>query len=272
MIIQLSDLHIKQNGRLAYQKIDTLTALRRAVAYINAMIPIPEHIIISGDLADFGTADEYKLIAECLETLRFPLSIVPGNHDSRRPLRQYLAPLSNFAHEHYCTFYHQTSDWVWIGLDSLVEGQHHGFIERAQLDWLETQLQKQPDLPHILCWHHPPIRVGIEHMDTNNLRNAEEVGEVLAHYRQIQGIVCGHVHRPISANWQGKTVWIAPAINHSVSLNLTANARSSFTIEPPAIRLFQGHGNAIVSHLSYINEAHKDGPYPFFDAQGQLID
>src|SRR5215813_10603645 len=58
-IAQISDLHIKPPGTLAYGRVDTAKALERCIAGLNAFEPAADFVVISGDLADAPTADEY---------------------------------------------------------------------------------------------------------------------------------------------------------------------------------------------------------------------
>ena len=51
-IAQISDLHIKAPGSLAYGRIDTAGALERCIAVLNEFAPKPDFAVISGDLAD----------------------------------------------------------------------------------------------------------------------------------------------------------------------------------------------------------------------------
>ena len=60
-IAQISDLHIKPPGALAYGRVDTAKALERCVAALNEFDPAPDFVVISGDLADTPTAEEYRL-------------------------------------------------------------------------------------------------------------------------------------------------------------------------------------------------------------------
>ena len=56
LIAQISDLHIKGPGVLAYGQVDTAAALTRCVATLNAFRPRPGLVVISGDLADTPVA------------------------------------------------------------------------------------------------------------------------------------------------------------------------------------------------------------------------
>jgi 3',5'-cyclic AMP phosphodiesterase CpdA len=61
-IAQISDLHIKPPGSLAYGRVDTARALERCVAALNEFDPTPDFVVISGDLADTPTAEEFKYL------------------------------------------------------------------------------------------------------------------------------------------------------------------------------------------------------------------
>lgn len=273
IIAQLSDLHIKAGGKLAYQQVDTVAALKAAVAHVNQLIPTVDLVLITGDLGDFGYPEEYELIATLLAELKMPSLIVPGNHDVSEPLRDMVTRLPNalnFDHPEFCCTRHEQGGWQFIGLDSHVPGHPYGQIAVKQLNWLRAQLTNC-DLPTVICWHHPPLIVGIDHMDRQNLRNADVVAAALSGYDHIKAIVCGHIHRPITGMFGGFPVFVAPAHNHAVTLDLAANAPSSFSIESPMIRLFHLANDTLTSHLSVL-PSHQQGPYPFFDPAGKLID
>src|SRR4030088_1255874 len=87
LIGQISDLHIKPPDTLAYGKVDTAAALERCVAALNEFLPQPDLVVISGDLADTPTAEEYEYLKRLLEPLKLPFVGIPGNHDSRQMMR-----------------------------------------------------------------------------------------------------------------------------------------------------------------------------------------
>src|SRR6202049_5339563 len=87
LIAQISDLHIKSPGVLAYGRVDTAQALERCVAAWNEFRPRPDLVVISGDLADTPTADEYQHLRRLLAKLELPFVGIPGNHDSREMMR-----------------------------------------------------------------------------------------------------------------------------------------------------------------------------------------
>src|ERR1700754_1681951 len=86
-IAQISDLHIKPPGTLAYGRVDTAKALERCVAALNAFQPEPDFVVISGDLVDTPNAEEYEHLKRLLAPLKWPFAAIPGNHDSRELMR-----------------------------------------------------------------------------------------------------------------------------------------------------------------------------------------
>ena len=87
-IAQISDLHIKRPGSLAYGRVDTANALERCVAALNDFRPRPDLVVISGDLADTPTVEEYEYLRRLLAPLALPFVAIPGNHDSRESMRR----------------------------------------------------------------------------------------------------------------------------------------------------------------------------------------
>ena len=87
LLAQITDLHIKPRGRLAYRRVDTAACLELAVRQLAALTPRPDLVLVTGDLVDAGHPEEYGLLRELLAPLDMPLFLMPGNHDLRAPLR-----------------------------------------------------------------------------------------------------------------------------------------------------------------------------------------
>ncbi|WP_428243498.1 phosphodiesterase [Gynuella sp.] len=273
LIAQLTDLHIKKGGKIAYKKVDTLQCLRAAVAHINALQPRPDWVVVTGDLGDFGRPDEYSVLVPELKQLAMPVKVIPGNHDQRTALREAFTGFVTFDHDDYCHFVQPAGDYLLIGLDSSVPGKPHGHLTETSLRWLADRLVASSACPTLLFVHHPPMDVGLQHMDVQKLLNDDELWSVVRHHPQVKGVVVGHLHRPIYGTWHGLPVWIGPSHSHAVTLDLRVDAPSSFSLEAPAIQLFKLAPESIVSHISYIDKTGKtQGPYPFFDEHNKLID
>ena len=272
-IAQISDLHIKSPGSLAYGRVDTASALERCVAALNEFKPRPDLVVISGDLADTPTAEEYEHLKRLLAQLELPFVGIPGNHDSRELMRAAF-PLAAYA-----SLSGPLNQRVEIGgldlvlLDSSVPGKPHGNLDVPTLQWLEATLASSPDRPALLFLHHPPFKTGIWHMDQQNLRNASELEPIVRRHLRVRLITAGHVHRATLTMFAGVPTTICPAPNHAVDLDLTQLREPSFKVEPPAFHLHSwlpGEGfGSVVTHQVPIGNF--DGPHPFFGPDGKLI-
>ncbi len=273
LIAQISDLHIKPPGVLAYGRVDTAAAFQRCVAALNAFTPKPDLVVISGDLADTPTAEEYQHLKRLLAPLKLPFVGIPGNHDSREmmhaafPLASYAFPSGSLSQSV------EVGGLDLVLLDSSVPGSPHGELDTPTLQWLETTLASSPDRPALLFLHHPPFKTGIWHMDRQNLLNAGELAAVVRRHARVQLIAAGHVHRATLAMFAGIPSTICPAPNHAVDLDLAELREPSFKVEPPAFHLhawFPGEGfGSVVTHHVPIGDF--DGPHPFFGPDGKLL-
>ena len=185
-IAQISDLHIKPPGSLAYARVDTAQALERCVAALNEFNPAPDFVVISGDLADTPTAEEYQCLKRLLAPLKLPFAGIPGNHDSRELMR------AAFPSASYAFASGPLDQWIEAGgldlllLDSSVNRKPHGVLEEPTLHWLDTALAASPDRPALLFLHHPPFKAGIWHMDRQNLLNASDLEPVIRRHPRVR--------------------------------------------------------------------------------------
>jgi len=270
LIAQITDPHIKARGKLAYKKVDTESNLRRVVSHVKDLNPKPDLVLITGDLTDFGRPQEYELFRSLIAPLGIPFYVIPGNHDTREGMRQAFTDHHYLPTEgDYLQYAIEAYPLRLVGLDTTIPGKPGGNLCAERLSWLDGILKQEPTKPTVLFMHHPPIETGIEHIQ--NCQNADALGDLLENHKQVFQILCGHVHRPIHTVWREVTVTIAPSSSQYVALDLQQGGPADFTLEPPTVQLHQWRNNKeLISHLSFVGSF--DGPHPFFDADGKLID
>jgi 3',5'-cyclic-AMP phosphodiesterase len=272
-IAQISDLHIKPPGSLAYGRVDTAAALERCVVSLNAFRPRPDFVVISGDLADTPTAEEYQHLKRLLAPLELPFAGIPGNHDSRELMRAAFPSAAYAFPSGPLNQQVQIDGLDLLLLDSSVPGKPHGELDAPTLQWLEATLASSSDRPALVFLHHPPFKAGIWHMDRQNLLNAGELAAVVGRHPRVQRIATGHVHRATLTMFAGVATTICPAPNHAVDLDLAELREPSYKVEPPAFHLhswFPGEGfGSVVTHQVPIGNF--DGPHPFFGPDGKLL-
>jgi predicted MPP superfamily phosphohydrolase len=80
----LTDLHVGENCSCPYDGSEDCPSVindRRAIARINALSPLPDAVIITGDLTSSATASQWAKAADILSTLSVPYFPAMGNHD-----------------------------------------------------------------------------------------------------------------------------------------------------------------------------------------------
>lgn len=274
LLAQISDLHIKRPGVLAYRRVDTAAYLERCVARLVALEPKPDAIVVTGDLVDSGSLAEYEALKKLLAPLTMPVYLLVGNHDERAALREvfrdhaYLRAGGEFVH--YAV---DVGPLRLVALDSQMPQQSSGHLCAARLAWLETQLAQAQGKPVVLALHHPPFVSGIGHMDSQRLdpESSERLAAIVSRYPNVERVICGHVHRPIFTRFAGTIASAVPAPAHQVALDLRENAPSAFRLEPPAFALHRyAPETGVVTHHAYVDEG--EGPFPFYETDGTLID
>ena len=66
LIAQITDLHVRREGELIYDRVDTLPMLERAVAHLLRLDPAPDIVLLTGDLVDSGHPGEYARLRRAL--------------------------------------------------------------------------------------------------------------------------------------------------------------------------------------------------------------
>jgi 3',5'-cyclic-AMP phosphodiesterase len=273
LVAQISDLHVRRRSEIAYGRVDTAVALSRCVDELNRFTPRPNIVVISGDLADTPTADEYDHLKILLAPLEIPFLAIPGNHDDRALMRAALPDQPYAQSTGALNMVGRVGNLDIVLIDSTVLEEPHGELDATTLSWLEATLAGSTTRPALVFLHHPPFITGIGHMDRQNLRNAHELVPVLLRHGRARLIAAGHVHRATLATFAGVPATICPAPNHAVALDLEAKYPPSFQIEPPGFHLhawFSGDNYGhVVTHFVPIGNF--SGPHPFFGPDGRLL-
>ncbi|CAB3792339.1 phosphodiesterase [Paraburkholderia fynbosensis] len=274
LLAQISDLHIKRPGALAYRRVDTAAYLARCVAALNALEPRPDAVIMTGDLVDQGDPEQYEHLKTLLAPLAVPYFLLVGNHDARIALRAAFPERAELrSGGEFVQYAVDVGPLRLIALDSMVPGQSAGTLCDARLAWLAAQLDAAGNKPTVVALHHPPFACGISHMDSLRLdpAAADKLAALIARHPNVERVICGHVHRPMFVRFGGTIASAVPAPGHQVGLDLRDDGPSAFVMEPPAYALHRyDPATGIVTHHAYVERA--DGPYPFYEPEGALID
>jgi 3',5'-cyclic AMP phosphodiesterase CpdA len=275
LLAQITDLHIREPGQLAYGRLDTAPYLRAAMRTLGELRQRPHAVVLTGDLVDKGSAAEYRHLAELIAPaaeLGLPVYLMPGNHDDRDQLRRAFPGHGYLGEDEFLQY---TVDigapggLCLVALDTVDAGASWGRLCAKRLQWLETTLGALRGRAVVVAMHHPPFETLIGHMDEIGLvQGAGELSEILAAHARAQGVVervvCGHLHRSIFTAFAGTVASTAPSPAHQVCLDLAPDAASAWTLEPPGLQIHAWPGRGrLVTHVAAIGSF--DGPHPFYD-------
>lgn len=186
-LLHLSDPHLDGSQERADRLravLDLLPASRR-----------PDAIVVTGDVADHGAADEYAQF-QAVMVGREPWLAVPGNHDTP----ELLAGLP----------FLDVGDLRILGLDVTVAGQDHGELRD---EVAEQAVSLAADAGRsVLAFHQPPVRIGHSYVDPMRLLDAEPLARLVARIGNVEAILCGHVHTAAASSFAGVPLLIAPGI------------------------------------------------------------
>lgn len=263
LIAQLSDPHVRPRGELYQGVVDSNTQFAAAIAAVNAFDPRPDLVLLSGDLVDHGHDDEYAMLEELLAALEIPLLAIPGNHDEREAFRRAFAerswlpatgPINYVADDHGAMRI--------VALDVTLPALHHGVVSVEGAAWLDEVLAAEPERPTIVMMHQPPFDTGIPYLDLYSCREGQRLSAIVARHRQVERVVCGHVHRFMQMRFGGTMLCTAPSTTTAIALQLRPEAKPASHVEPPAFLLHHWQeGTGLVTHFMPIGTF--PGPYPF---------
>lgn len=268
LIAHISDTHIIDEGEVAYGRVKTNAALETAIRRINALSPRPDLVLATGDLTDHGRPEQYDALLKRLSDLSVPVFVGTGNHDDRETFRSKMRSVHPYlpetGHLNYVIEGHTVRI---IMLDSTGDDHHEGEFCEARAKWLDETLAAKPDQPTLIGMHHPPFKTGIKWMDGDGADWAKHFVDVVSQHDQIVRIICGHIHRPISASVGGRLVQTVPSTAHQVAAQLDPDfdisvSQPEFEMEPPGFQLLVWNGDDLVSHILHTEAYERFEPIP----------
>lgn len=245
LIVQLSDPHIGAdwNGE------DPVVALREVMKAVVALPNRPDAVLISGDLAEHGSPNEYAAVSDAVAAIAAPVHVIAGNHDDRAALRQAFGSPGEAGGP--IQWAADLGPLRLVGLDTTIPGSDAGALGAEPLRWLDAELSHAPEQPTLLAMHHPPISTGVAPWDAIGLPPMDRaaLARVLNHHPQVRRVVSGHVHQTISASLAGRPVLAVPSTYMQARLNFTA---TEIELAPGWPRGFALHAVVDGEIISYV--------------------
>ena len=212
--IHITDLHVNAPG-LADPGLrsDTSATLAKVVGIVNAMAPLPDFVIASGDITNRGDEASFRHARSILDGLKVPVLHALGNHDTRAGYRKGMLDEDGEAP---LTYDRVVAGVHVVVLDSTVAGKIGGRLDESQFAFLDAALDRHRNLRKLVVIHHPPAIGEESRLRWEKLDEADtaRLGRMIEG-RNVAGMFCGHVHYDRVALWHGVPVVVSNGLNNA---------------------------------------------------------
>jgi len=207
-IIQITDPHLFKDTNGELLGINTQASFSQVLSEIQQQQYDYDLVLATGDLVQDNSDEGYLRFRQEVKALNNKIVFwIPGNHDFQPKMFEILKEETVSAKKHILL----GDKWQILLLDSQVQGVPHGQLEAEELDWLKLKLQEHPQRYSLVVLHHHLLSTGSAWLDQHNLRNANELAEVLALFKHVKALLYGHIHQQVDSEWLGYQVMATPS-------------------------------------------------------------
>ncbi|GAA2039839.1 phosphodiesterase [Yaniella flava] len=217
-LIQLSDLHLVEEGKLLRKVMDTPTRMREA---LDQMLTFdPAAIIVSGDIGQrnhYVHDDAAAYFGHFQDQLGIPFIAVGGNHDPIGGVGTAYNPAKIAQGPELCDTVHDVQGLRIIGVDSHGVGRNYGHLTHEQRQWVGDMLVEPAEHGTLLISHHPPIPATTVSQRGSGLQEADKLYDVIKD-SDVRAILSGHYHHQIAGSLGHIPVWVSGAASYNFNL------------------------------------------------------
>ena len=207
-IVQITDPHLFQDTNGELLGVNTQASFSQVLSEIQQQQYDYDLVLATGDLVQDNSDEGYLRFRQEVKALNNKMVFwIPGNHDFQPKMFEILKEETVSAKKHILL----GDKWQILLLDSQVQGVPHGQLEAEELDWLKLKLQEYPERYSLVVLHHHLLSTGSAWLDQHNLRNANELAEVLAPFKHVKALLYGHIHQQVDSEWLGYQVMATPS-------------------------------------------------------------
>ena len=243
-LVQLTDTHLSANEDDSLAGVNTTETLCHVIAALQRN-ENPDLVVITGDLAETPDQQTYKKLALLSQGIDAPVFCLAGNHDDPA-MMQELLNTGNVSTANFLS----VGRWSIVLLNSHEAGEHAGYLSAAELSALDTALQRSRDRYVLICLHHPPVNIQSLWMDSMGLKNNNAMFQIVDRYRNVKGIIWGHIHQEFSRRRNGALLLGSPS---TCVQFLPRSERAAIDDKPPAYRTLTLTDDGIIqTHIHWL--------------------
>ncbi len=184
-VVLLTDLHFPYKQKTIERLLNKITEIK------------PQHVFLLGDLTEMGSNEEFEGLKNALsiiEKAQIPYNSLLGNHDVRWSYvvrkSKVLENSDSFSKGLYEVFSKEVGNFIFLGIDTTMYFQHGGHIGKAQIMWLEKELEKASAKgKRVILLSHHPLGGPVTYTD-----DGWEIIDLISKYDVIFAF-SGHVHK-----------------------------------------------------------------------------
>jgi Icc protein len=229
-LLQFTDTHLYGSAMESLRGVQTLPALKRALACARMRDWPVDAMLVTGDIVQDDPAG-YPHFRRLFADFGVPVLCLPGNHDDRVAMRSELAGKPFVMGGHV-----DLGAWRIVLLDSCVAGSAGGKLSATALADLDRALGSSPAKHALVCLHHHPIPMASRWLDQVGLENSEEFLALIDRHRNVRGVVWGHVHQAFDSLRKGVRLLSTPS---TCAQFMPRADQFEVDIRPPAYRTFE---------------------------------
>ena len=213
MIAHISDTHFGGPP-------DARDRAEAVLAHLLALDPRPDVLLVTGDVADHGTPEEYAEARLVLDAWPGPKLVGTGNHDVRD---EFARGLLDREADGLLRLDLDVAGLRLLMLDSLVSARDgrridHGELDEESLAWLDGQLASD-GRPTFVCLHHPPADIGLGLMAPILLKDPEPLEGVITKHAHVVATLVGHAHTACATTFAGRPLLVGGGVASTVPLD-----------------------------------------------------
>jgi 3',5'-cyclic-AMP phosphodiesterase len=212
IIAQISDTHIALDTPDSEQRIRDF---EKTIADLNALDPLPDVILHTGDVVHNGRQDEYAEAVRILASARAPVYVIPGNKDERANLRAAFSSRGDLpADSAFIQYAVEDFPVRLIAVDTKSATSNKGDFCQERARRLVELIDADTTKPIAAFTHHPPfeVPVGPDPINFETSKIMQRLRRTLKHSERIAAVFSGHVHRGTAGYLDGIPATVMPSI------------------------------------------------------------
>lgn len=265
-VAQLSDTHFVEpgaaaEGGFAYDTSAAFDAVLEGVGGAAAGLAATpfDLVTVTGDVADHGRSEQYRVAAAAFRRIGTPVNVCPGNHDQDAMFsvgmgRPQIGTSRVVEAGSWCFLFVDSNAGMMrvdssgrrVDPETYEERLHaNGSLGAAEAAWISA-MHDATSAEHVFVWVHHPPEPGTALADDPDYAN--EWRELVPSLPKLRGIGAGHTHVPAEYDFAGTPVFVAPSLKNNFDL-------AARTLLPPGYRSYEfGADGSVTSQVELFDD------------------